>query len=317
MRTARFAAIWAAGMLVITLLVNLAGGLITKRIGSDQLMPAMTGYSKKMQFPLEEARTEEERKHNAVALAMRAVLSDQHFENTTANRLTGMLLFTDLTIDQSNVYIGEAGPTPFSSGIFQSVYRETGERIHMGNVIGLVDLRAFILEDGADALHEALSQTPDAAVRLDAYTMEDYLITPARLSLLDAQGNVLTQIDCPAQGEILKAEDLYLENSGAGNDYDSNNLLCQLENAQLGERRTDRIADRLAQQTDPSGGYVMADIQVHYGFGRITSEFTEVNNHTAGICVVEFDYHRSLILYIAVLGGILTLILGIVYFVKR
>ena len=317
MRLAKFAGIWLAGLLAIVLLVNTAGFAFTKITGADILMPSMLGYSKKMRLPLAEAATDDERKQNSAILSMRSILSNVRFSNMTENKLLGMLLFSDLTIDQSIVFFGEQGMNPFSTGVFQIVYQDGTERRHFVNTAGLIDLEALCESGCGETLAQALAQTPDALVRLDAYTIDNYLITPAKLTVLDADGNTLTQIDCPAQGEILTAEDLYVENSGAGSDYDSYSLSWQLSNAMLGQRRSDRIAADLAAQADPSGSDVSGEIRTHYGFGSFTSEFTEVIDHNAEICVCTFDFHRSLILCSALLGAIFTVILVIVFLARR
>ena len=46
-------------------------------------------------------------------------------------------------------------------------------------------------------------------------------------------------------------------------------------------------------------------------------EETEVTDHTAGVVVGDFDYHRSVLLYISLLGTVLTVLLALIYRAKR
>ena len=317
MRFAKFAGIWVVGMALIVLVTNLAGVAMAKLLGADSLMLSLTGYSKKMHLPQTVAVTEEEQRQNAAILTVRALMSDQRLSPARSNKLLGMLTFTDMDIDQTTWYYDADGTTPFMHGVFHIVYRQGEEKRKLTDTVGLVDLRAFCETPAAETLIAALDETPDARVRLDSYTQDGYLLTPAKLTLLSADGTTLTSIDCTASGDLQTADDLFVLNSGSNEPFEMNDLRYQLSNAQLPERRCDRRAAALAAQTDAAGEDISATVHPRLGFGHMMVEEVEVTDHTAGVVVGDFDYHRSVLLYIALLGTVLTVLLALIYRAKR
>lgn len=310
MINAKRASIWAVVMVLMVFLANLAGILVNKLVYANTLMPAMTGYSKKMEFPLKSDGTENGEKRIQALIMVRSVLSDTVITNDKANFLS-YLVFTDLHIDQSVIFHGPEGMTDLSSGIFAPVYEDKGQKVYLLDTVGVLDVSEFSKFDCAKQLYEVLENNKNATVRLDSYSVRDYIIEPAKITVLDESGNEITSLDCPCTGDVQKYSNIVILNKYEDAN-DSNSLYVKLSTAYLGERSSDKKAKALSEKLDFSRGDY-SEQKTHYGFGKLTSELEEVIEGRGAAMVFEYRFLKSVIIYSVIFCLIATLILIAVF----
>lgn len=302
--------IWAVVMVLMIFLANLAGTLMNKLLYADTLLPALTGYSKKMTFPLESDGTEQGDKRVKALIMVRSMLSDFVINNDDAPFFTN-LFFAKVHCDQSIVFKGPEGLTSFSSGIFAPVIEDTENKIYMLGIIGAVDIRKFSELDCAKQLYEVLENNKTAKVRLDSYAISDYMVEPAKITVLDDNGSELLSVDCPCTGDVQKADNIVILNRYQ-DDNDGESLYLKLKIAYLGERSADKKSKALAETLDFSKGDYY-DEKTQYGFGKVTSMFTEVKEGRGSAVVLEYSFLKGVLLDSAILGLIATIIMLIVF----
>ena len=301
--------IWAVVMVLMIFLANLAGTLMNKLLYADTLLPAMTGYSRKMVFPLESDGTEQGDKKVKALIMVRSVLSDFVISNDDAPFFTN-LFFAKVHCDQSIVFKGPEGLTSFSSGIFAPVIEDTENKIYMLGIIGAVDIRKFSELDCAKQLYEVLENNKTAKVRLDSYAISNYMVEPAKITVLDDNGSELLSVECPYTGEVQKADNIIILNRYK-DDNDSESLYLKLKIAYLGERSADKKSKALAETLDfGKGDYY--DEKTQYGFGKMTAMFTEVKEGRGAAVVLEYSFLRGVLLDSALFCLIATIIMLIV-----
>lgn len=301
--------IWLAGMLVISLLADIAGSALVKITGVDTLLPSMYGYSAKMDLPPQPAATEEERRGNAGHMAIRAILSDSRMVNKPTNFLQ-YILFQDMTVDESIVFTNADGFYDFSSGIFASVYRDTEENVYMMHTFGLIPLQELVQLEGADALIEALREHPDAELHLNAYTInENCKILPVSITLYNQLGTEIATVEFPADGDVIHAEDVRIDNR-YDETYTFYGIYEQMKLAAQGERKSDRIARELAEHlsTDAES----SDDSTRFGLMTITATHTESRNQNGLAVCYRFYFWKGVLLHTCILGAVWTIIYLIV-----
>ena len=308
-------AIWLAGMLCIVLLSNVAGCIMETKFGVDILLPSLRGYSKKMTFPVEEPQNEEEAKNLRAKLGMRATLSNDRLTNAHPT-LWERLLFQDIVVDETMMFTSPDGLHDFSEGSYVPACDETVGTVLLLQTIGLIDMEDFAQLEGVDDLIAVLKEHPDAQVRLEAYTMDKYHVMPVSVTVKDdANGTVYQHIDFPASGEVIQSENCFI-----ANDYheDGSSLILyqMLTLAKAGERATDKLAAKLIE-TFPYGQAGFEEEKTSYGLGSVTAQRIEILDEGYGmLTVVRFYFTKSMFLYIAVLGGIMTVIMLIVWLAR-
>ncbi|MBR2085981.1 MAG: hypothetical protein IJ906_02390 [Oscillospiraceae bacterium] len=314
-RIVKYLGIWLAGVLVAALVSNFAGAFFVKKVLADSLMPSLSGYSKKMTFPLKEPQNEKEQKLNAAVLGIRALLSDTRFE-IRASKFYQNFLFLDLDADQSIVFVGKDGLHDFSSGCYLSVYDESSE---LGNAtlmktIGLLDVAALCELDSSGELFAAVKENPDAAIRLNAYTIDNYHVTPASLTLL-REGEELRTIDFPASGDAIQADTVYLYHpDDSGNSPDS--LYIKMKVCRMGQHPAQKAAQALVSELSPDGENFSAS-HCRYGFMNVMLENTEVLEHYGMISVICIYYWKGALLYTVILSVLFAGVLVLIYHRKR
>lgn len=313
MRFVKYACVWLAAMLVIVLAVNYGGGFLVNKIGGDTLMPAMRGYARKMTFPLSAPTNEKEEKTVGARLMVRSMLSDTTLRNNPGFFYN--FLFCNFTIEQANVYLNADGPHDFSSGIFAEAYHDVGDKLqYVLHPVGLIDLRALSQKKGAEELYRLLRDYPDAEMRLDAYSVSDFKVVPAQITLLDGSGTEITSVKFPEQGDIIREDNCRIWNDVS---EDRGSEVCQyLETALRGERDVDRYAKQLAENA-PLGQTGYAHEETRYGFAVVRRAFTEVLEGRTGISVIEIRYGRNMLFYCVLLGMLMTVTLLFICFRRR
>lgn len=304
--------IWLAGVLAILLLMSVVGAFAVRTIGVNVLMPSMCGYSKKMIFPEEVPTAPDEQKKLHAMLGVRSILGDIRLEPSKEDvNLLKKFLYGDLYVDESIIFTDPEGTYPLSSGIFAAVCDENIEGLSLIQTIGLIDVRAFAQAEGTDELTEVLKAHPEAAIRLNAYTVDQYLIEPVRITVESVDGSTeYLQCKFPSQGDIIETDTCYIKSEEM--DY----LGDKLALAKKGERASDRTAAKLLE-TFPFGEKNIEEQKNHYGIGSITATRIETSEDGYGmITVLRFNYLRTILLHSAVLGGIFTVILFLIFLAR-
>ena len=306
--------IWLVGMLVIVLLSNTAGSIISKVFGVDILLPTMRGYSRKMTFPVGEPTNEKEAKALRMKLGMRALLSNDRLVNKSPT-LWERLLFEDFVVDETIFFTAPEGLHDFSEGSYICACDETNENVLLLQTVGLIDVEDFVKLEGTDELIAVLAEHPEAEVRMEAYTIEAYHVMPVSVTVRDADSGMEYQhIDFPADGDAIKSDTCFIANE-YHEDGSSLSLHQQLVMAKAGERATDRLAAKLMEKF-PYGQANFEEEHTYYGFGSISAHRMEVSDEGYGmLTVIRFDFMKGLLGYTAVLGGIMTVIMLLVFLV--
>lgn len=311
MRTIKYLGIWIAAMVIVVLLTNAVGGALCKLRAADVIMPSMRGYSKKMTLPFDEETAKDSRQVGA-RLTVRSLLSDNRLTNDEG--LAGHLFYAQMGIDTSVIFLNKDGLHGLSSGIFAAVYREDGdtETSDLVKTFALMDVRALYQQECAQTLMGTLNANPDADIRIDAYTIQDQLLQPLEMTVLAQDGSELLHVECTAEGERITADNCFVRQEGV----DENGLYAKLRDASLGERESDRIAASLVEQV-PFDQATYADEKTKYSFGKLKAQQIEVNDGYAMITAYVFDYSGDVILHIMLLGGIVSVIILIIYIARR
>lgn len=300
MKSTKRILLWAAVMLAAIFCINLAGTLVAKYFFSAMLTPTMLGYAAKgetMLHPTLKEPDEKNKTNGLSGLVIRSILDDTRLVNSTS--FAANFLFMNVKIDHSVILFERDGMSAFSSGIFADVYEEkTGESIdHMRYTVGLLSVRDFCELDCAEDIYEVLKNHPDAVMKLDSYSISDFLIQPASVTILDGSGNVIRAFDCPCSGELLHSENTYIFNDNDSKLVNDLHGFCnKMSDAYLGERKSDKIAKQLVDEVDfaKDGDAV---IKSGYGFGHYISKSYDVGGDYAMIFVFDFNFMGGVILY--------------------
>ncbi|MCR4645544.1 MAG: hypothetical protein K5695_09085 [Oscillospiraceae bacterium] len=311
MRTIKYLGLWLAAMVIVVLLTNLVGGLLCKTRAADVIMPSLTGYSKKMHLPLDEETANDSRKTGAL-LSVRSLLSDNRLTNDEG--LAGHLFYAQMDIDTSVIFVSKDGLSDLSSGIFAAVYREDDdtESPSLVKTFALMDVRALYSQECAQTLMGTLRANPQADIRIDAYTIQDQLLQPLEMTVLGQDGSELLHVECTAEGERITADNCFVRQEGT----DENGLYTKLLTASLGERESDKIAASLVAEL-PFDQATFQEDHTQHTFGKLKAQQIEVNDGYAMITAYVFDYSGDVILHIMVLGGIVSVIILILYIARR
>lgn len=308
MKKVKRAAIWLVLMLVIFAAADAAGAVIVKKKAGDMLTRATSGYSKKgelMIHPVPREKTEESRANGLQGLVIRALLSDDRLDNQ--NSFWYNFLFLNMTVDQSVVFRDEDGTNELSEGVFALVYQKLGEKLdHMYNPVGVVDVRAFIKQDCAPEVFKILDRDDLMQIRLDSFSVKNYIVQPAAFTILDESGNEIKSFECPCDGELSELKDCYIYND-ADRKSSGFNMYKKMKVAYLGERSTERAVRKLMDKADFVNS-PQHETKWSYGPGMITSKSVETNDGYAQATVLRFCYYKGVVLYTVILGAVMTVV---------
>lgn len=315
MKLAKRFIIWAVLMLVTAFGVNLVGTVVNKVVLAEMLVPAMTGYSnkgEKLLHPALKEPDEKDKTNGLSGLAIRALLDDERLVNKESFITSFLFLYGN--IDQSVILFDKDGMSEFSKGIFANAYEKKGDTIdHIRYNVGLINVRDFCKLDGAKDFYETLKEYPDSVIRVDSYSVNNFVVQPASLAVLDSDDSVIKSFDFPCDGDIIKADNVYIYDDNDG-DYinEFHGFRNKMTDAYLGERKTDKIAEKLVDDVDFSDDsqYVR---KPSFGFGHYIVKTYEVHGDYAMIFVLDFDFMTGVILYTIIAGipiTLLTFLLG-------
>lgn len=302
--------IWIATMVFMVFLANLASTLVNKKLYCETLLSSLTGYSKRIVLPLSSDGTENGDKGVKAVIMLRSMLSDTVLQNENLSPLPS-LLFADLNIEQSSVFHGPEGPTELSAGIFSPVYKDEGQRVYLTETIGILNVTRFSELDCSKQLYEVLEDNKNATVRLDSYSVDNYIVEPAKITVLDESGNEISTIECPCSGEVQKGDSIVILNRYE-NSSDLESLYVKLRDAYRSDRSSDKTAEKLSEKLDFSKGDYNEDKTV-YGLGKFTLEHTEVIDGNGMALVLECSYLKGVIVHSLILGVIATIVLLIIF----
>ncbi len=309
-------AIWAIIMVVAVFCINVAGTVVSKYMLAPTLVPSLSGYSKKADNMLHPKMDDNGNTNGLHQLAIRSLLSNTRIDAHT--NFLSTFLFLDVQIDQSVQLFDGEGENQFSKGIFANVYTDKGNKTdYLKNVTGLISVDDLCKLDGAKKLYNSLKKYPSAEIRVDSYSISDYLIKPAKLTLIYESGDEIESFEFPCDGEIINGENTFIRDDGcttseADKKMEYNSMYIKMRDVYLGERKADILADKLAETVDLSSD---TDYQKgSFGFGHYAVNSYEVSDGRAMVCVLDFRFKRSLILYtiiVAIPVTLLTFLIGI------
>ncbi len=301
MKLAKRFMIWAALMLAAAFCVNLIGTIMVKSILSDTLTPTMLGYSakgEKILHPTPKEPDEKDKTNGLSGLFMRALLDDQRL---VYKSFWGNFLFLNVTIDQTVILFEKDGMGALSKGVFADVYEDTGESVdHIRHTVGLLSVRDFCELDCAEEIYETLNNNPHAVLKVDSYSISEFLIQPASVTILNGDGNALGTFECPCSGEIIRSENTYIyDDNSFESENDLHGFCNKMTTAYLGERTSDKIAEKLVGDVAfENGDHDMT--KSGFGFGHYISKSYDVHGNYAMIYVFDFNFITGVVMYIII-----------------
>ena len=301
----KYLCIWAAGMLAIAFVTNLAGALVSRYFLGGILVPGMIGYSKKMTFPLQPATNEQEQKANGAVMMVRTVLSDTSISNT--GKFVYNFLMMNVDIDQSCVFLNKDGLHECSAGIFLTVVDNPEDDTvgsYLTHVIGMVDVRKLAEQDCFADLCTTLEEHPEAVIYLNTYTVHEDILEPGSVTVRDADGSELFTAECTCEGEPIHADNVFISPKHGVNGTVSE----YFDIAMKGERKSDKTAMKLAETISFENGD-MEQVKTSFGLMNVTVSRMEVMSDNAGVSTFVFYYWRGAVLYFAIFSLVLTLLL--------
>ncbi|MBP0966231.1 MAG: hypothetical protein J5722_01235 [Oscillospiraceae bacterium] len=316
MKTVKRFFIWLAAMLTVILIADAAGGTLLYFAGKKSLTGAMSGYAKKMTFPLAEPQNEDDEKKNGGVLMVRSALSDYTEEVRTG--LVGNFTFSNCKFDVADIVLNREGRHALSTGIFAMVYSDYGESGDwVRHCFGLIRVNELVQMPEAAALADALKQYPDSLLRLDAYKIENNKVTPVSVTLTDESGAALQTVTFAADGDVIRADNCYIYNKDATPEdaENANALLWKLQCARAGERPADRLAQKYEEKL-PVGTDSYENDSVHFGICSLAFVHSEIIDGNAFVSVEQFTYTKGVIFYSIILGTIVTAALLIVWIMR-
>ena len=312
MKIVKRTVIWLMLMLIIFLIVNTAGGLFIRHQVGNDLTRATSGYSKKgemMIHPVPKEKTEDSRANGLQGIVVRALLSDGRLDNQ--NSFWYNFLFLNMTVDQTVKFWDKDGTNELSGGIFALVYQKLGEKLdYMYNPVGVIDIDRFIEQDCASEVYRILEKEDSAQIRLDSFSIKNYIIQPASFTILDESGNEIKSFECSVGGELSDFKDCYIY-SDKDKKSSGFNMYKKMKDAYLGEQSTEKTAKKLMEKADfddPSQSVT----KWSFGPASVTSKHLETTDGYAQVSVIRFCYWKSVVLYMIILGAVMTLIFLII-----
>lgn len=312
--------VWFVAMIVIVLIVNIGGSVIVYKMGVYQLSRSMQGYSRKaerMIHPSMDSEDEKERNRSSSSLVMRTVLSDDCLINEP--RFINNFIFANFKVDITSKFFDKDGLNDLSSGIFACAYQKDDDipssTILYKKTFGVIDINEFCKLDCASDIYNVLESEPDAVIRLNSYTISNYIVNPVSITILDENENELLNVECPYEGELIEKPDCFIYNKPKDKGYESESIYYKMRNAYLGERKTDKIANKLVNKVNfDKGDY--DETKTSYGLGNMTVKHIEVIDGYAEIFVLSCNFVKGVVFYTVILGGITSLIMLIVIKIK-
>ena len=306
--------LWLVLMAVIVFIVNLAGTFIVKNVGVKMMEDMTVGYSMKVErmlHPVPNEPDEKNRTNGLSGLSFLSLLDNARIRNN--DKWWSVFLFMNIDIDQSTVFFDEDGMTELSSGIFAVVYEDQGgSSDYIKYAVGVIDINEFIKNDCSSGIYDILGKNDDVSLRLDSYSVDSsFIVHPASITLLDGSGTELGRYDIPCSGDVVSRDNIYIQHDWKSKRDSDLSFYKKIMDARLGERKADKIAQKLVDKADFSQSS-QSYTKRSYGLGVITSKHVETTDGNAMVFVQRFYFYKGVILYTLLFGGIMTLIFVLV-----
>lgn len=314
MRLAKRFVIWAVIMIVIVFCVNAVGTVINKFVFANIFMPSLIGYVSKSEGMIHPRYNDDpEAKTNGLELLyMRTLLDDERIESNGG--IISAFIFMDLKVDQSIMFFDKEGMNAFSEGIFADVYEETDDSLdHFRHTIGLIPVRDFSKFDETKELFETLDKYPRTKLRLDSYTISDYIVTPVKITVLDLNDSEIESFEFASTGDVINSTDVYIydaNNSLQSEEIVHNSLYDKLKTAYLGKRYSDKAAEKLAGKISLDSDACVE--KNGFGLGHYACKRYEIEDGKAMISIIDCRYEKSLLIYTIIFAIPVTLIVFLV-----
>lgn len=298
------ASIWIVGVVLITLMVNLVAFLFV-RFSIYAAMPSFIKYAKigeAFLYPQEYVKTmEKPEKINAI-LTLRSLLSDNCMIFNQG--IKGDLTCTSIRIDSATTFSSKNGESELSSGAWMAVCEEQDGRLDtIKNTVGLLSVENLCELDGVKSLYDGLKANPDAKIRLDSYGINDYIVEPVEISLVDENGGMITKYersDVPENLDIVTANNLYI-NSANDRYSGEDNLYNKMTLVYGGEGDADRLCKEAVSKISYGKDYT-AKPEINWGFGRFCVTDVCVVGDYSMVQVQEYIYIKTVFIYTILLN---------------
>ena len=314
--------IWFAGMVLIALIMNGIATLFVKEVIYDQL-GILTNYVQKadsLLYPEEYVKTMDKPEKISAVLKLRTLLDDNFVDFDRG--IKGDLVCTNIKIDTAVLFSVKDGDSDLSDGVWSAVCKENnGQMSTLEDTVGLLCVNDLCEMEYASQLYDVLKANPDAKAKLDSYAMKGYIIVPVSITVIDADGNEIAQLECkdvPDGYEKIEADDIYIYNVYGDNEFDRADecLYTEMELAYRGEREVDKIANDTQQQIN-NGSESGSTNDITWRFGKFTAKNVGVSENYSMVMVQEISYVKSAVLYVFLWGLVWTAVFWLVVLSKR
>ena len=302
--------IWICSMIAIFFIVNTVGGLFVNSIFAKTYTPALYGWSKKTEIFIHPKMVEpsEKSKTNGLhGLHTRSLICNGKF--STGNNILTNFLFANVTIEESHIFFDKDGTNELSCGTFINVYNKKDESLgYITQNIGIIIVDDFCKLDGAKDFYKEI-KNKEYKFRLDSYTIgENYVITPVEITVLNKFNNEVFTKSFPANGEEIKAENIYFSENNNDVDEFGSSLAKKMNNVYDGMKKTGKIVNSLKDKAFFDNGD-QSDTDTSFGIFTVVNTNVEITENNAMVSAICYNYYKGVIFYTVFLGIILTVIM--------
>lgn len=306
--------IWFVLLTAIFLIVNAVGSLFVDKLLVGRMTDSMKGYSAKVDMMIHPKYKEPEaegKSNGLLGLNMRSLLDNSCLD--CKENFLSTFIFTNVQMDQSVIMLDENGMSRLSDGIFAVAYEDNGLGADkFKSAVGVIDVNEFIKTSAAGKIYSIMETSDDILLRLDSYTVSaSYIVSPVKITVLHEGGAEIESFDFPASGEVINSDNTYIDHDNKDKTHSGYSFYLKIKEAKRGERRSDRIAKRLADKVVFANGD-QNDYEKSYGNGVVNSKMVEVKDGKAMVTVLRFRFLRCVFADTAVLGAIMTLIMVLI-----
>jgi len=305
--------IWFVLLTGIFFVVNAVGSLIVDKVIVNRMTDAMTGYTVKVNRMIhpEPKEPDETNKTNGLSgLFLREMLDNTCLDLKSG--FTSTFYFMNMQMDQSVIMFNDSGLSRLSEGIYAVAFEDNDQGLdHFKSSVGVVDIKELVKLDGSGEILKILGTGDDILLRLDSYTVdEDFVVSPARITLLHEGGREIAAFDFPVSGEVINSDKTYIYHDNSDKVHSQSSLYLKMKVAKEGERKSDRFAKELVSKAEFTGE--QNDLDKNYGIGVIAAKRVETSGDQAMVTVLRFRFLRCVFLDTGVLGAIMTLIMVLI-----
>lgn len=309
MKKTTFSVIWLSGIAAIVLLLNFAGSKIMLHYAYSELVPAISDYASKYDSLIQPDINDSE-KNGLKYFSLRSVLSDDNLKANT--NIISTLCFAGTNTELSIDFFDKNGFNTNSSGCFAYAYLDCDDSPSFNNITGIVCINRFIEQDIAKKIIPELEKKPDAIIRLNSYTIDEYYnITPVSITLTDDDGHEIITAEQSYSGNLIQQDNCLIKNVYFSNcpiEENQDSVIYKIKIAEKGTRKVDIIADSYNKQVKfDNGDY--SNYNIKKGFGNLVYKFCDVVDNKAEVIVLYSNFTDILIIDSIILGTIYTIIL--------